>query len=107
MLRREFVLAGLAALATAAAAAQEAGPAGQTWSIESAHGDFTVDFAPDGRVQDSRGGGETWHFDGRTLCVRTRGQEICEPWRGLSVGESYMSRAWSNTREPVRVTRIA
>lgn len=107
MLRRTVILAGLLAVLCGPALAQAGGPAGQVWTIEAGRGSFTIEFEPDGQVRDHRGGSGQWHFDGRTLCVSTQGREVCEPWRALSVGESYMSRAWSETSQSVRVTRIA
>lgn len=107
MLRRFAILAGLVFALSGTVFAQSGGPAGQAWSVESGRGSFTIEFASGGQVRDSRGGAGRWHFDGRTLCVSTQGREICEPWRDLDVGDSYMSRAWSDTRQPVRVTRIA
>lgn len=110
MLRSGF-LAGLAALLLTGlsmpAAAQPAGPQGHTYEIAESTGAYTVTFEPSGTLRNSRGRPGQWTFDGRTLCVLLSGREICEPWRDLSVGESYMSRAWAEGRGSVRVTRVA
>lgn len=110
MLRSGFV-AGLAALLLTFVAgpvnAQPSGPGGHSYQIEDRAGAYTVSFQRGGTLRDSRGGSGQWSFDGRTLCVSLSGREICEPWRDLQRGESYMSRVWSDGGGSVRVTRVA
>jgi hypothetical protein len=106
-----LMLAALFGPAAAPASAQALGPEGRVYAVETSDVRYNAQFRRGGRYEDSRGATGIWQFDGRTLCIIVRPPqgveyETCMPWRDVSVGDRFESRAWTQDGSQARITRV-
>lgn len=106
----KILAAGAMSLAFSAAAMAE-GPAGQVYEVSAGEGTATVNFASDGSysIAYSEGGSSgTWTYSDGQLCVTDSeaGEQVCNEWSNLGVGESIVTAVWSGEGVEQTITRV-